>query len=1063
MNETVCNAERVLQRLKDFQRRTAEYVFRRFYLDSDSTNRFLVADEVGLGKTLVAKGVIALAIEHLQTKKEIERIDIVYICSNISIASQNIDRLNVTGIQEFVRPTRLSLLPMHIAGIRENHINYVGLTPGTSFDPQSRDGMVEERALIYHLLKGNLDVNRAGLRRLLRGRVGKGNWRYWTQEWHPESLDKKASEDFINGIVSDKEFYQRLNIFCELTAKDMWRSPERLDLISELRCRIAEVSVEMLEPDMIILDEFQRFKDLLDHTNPEARLAQRLFQYPGVKTLLLSATPYKMLSLDHEQEDDHYPDFLKTLSFLFDSDDAVEEIKKEIYHFRRSLYLINSDNATDIARSRDALQSRLLRVMCRTERVGMTQKQDAMLAESEEKPGIRSCDLHDMVLADKIASCVGAGDIIEYWKSSPYLINFLRRYEFRRKLEEQCENASEELFSVFNNHRHRLLCKTDIHSYREINPANPRMRYLFSKTIDHGLWKVLWLPPSMPYSQPNGPFSEIKNATKYLVFSAWNVVPDAIAALCSYEAERRIISSFHKEVNYPRLHDEIPQLLRYAISDGRLTGMSVLILFYPSPSLASLIDPLQVALEHKEEKLIEQTRLVERAAEILTPYFNKYFTNISNSGPEDQRWYWALPALLDGERHPAVKDWLLNENSGWLSLSTDAPREPGEHFKDHLHLLYEAMIHKIDPPLGKPPADLLKVIALMAMAAPGICSLRSLHRQAPTLGWASFELLNGAARVSDGFRTLFNLPESIALLRGNQADTFYWQLVLRYCLEGNIQALLDEQGHCLVESLGVFDETEEKRVTEIGKALGSALSMRTAQLQIDDVIFRPESRRINFTGYNIRCRFALRFAELKDEQGAVARAETVRDAFNSPFRPFVLASTSVGQEGLDFHTWCHAVVHWNLPSNPVDLEQREGRIHRYKGHAIRKNIARVYGLSFLREKWNGGGDPWKVIFDQARDDQTNDLMTYWLFEPQVDGVKIERHIPILYYSREESHFNRLKKMLVVYRLVFGQPRQEDLIKYLAEQLADKKESYDINNWRISLVPPLEEHCRGLGT
>ncbi len=35
----------------------------------------------------------------------------------------------------------------------------------------------------------------------------------------------------------------------------------------------------------------------------------------------------------------------------------------------------------------------------------------------------------------------------------------------------------------------------------------------------------------------------------------------------------------------------------------------------------------------------------------------------------------------------------------------------------------------------------------------------------------------------------------------------------------------------------------------------------------------------------------------------------------------------------------HSIVHWNLPSNPVDLEQREGRIHRYKGHALRKNIA----------------------------------------------------------------------------------------------------------------------------
>lgn len=48
---------------------------------------------------------------------------------------------------------------------------------------------------------------------------------------------------------------------------------------------------------------------------------------------------------------------------------------------------------------------------------------------------------------------------------------------------------------------------------------------------------------------------------------------------------------------------------------------------------------------------------------------------------------------------------------------------------------------------------------------------------------------------------------------------------------------------------------------------------------------------------------------------------------------------SRSEEGLDFHRYCHAVVHWNLPSNPIDLEQREGRVHRYKGHAVRKNVA----------------------------------------------------------------------------------------------------------------------------
>ena len=171
------------------------------------------------------------------------------------------------------------------------------------------------------------------------------------------------------------------------------------------------------------------------------------------------------------------------------------------------------------------------------------------------------------------------------------------------------------------------------------------------------------------------------------------------------------------------------------------------------------------------------------------------------------------------------------------------------------------------------------------------------------------------------------------------------------------------------------------------------------------------------------------------------------------FRPFILASTSIGQEGLDFHTWCHAVVHWNLPSNPVDLEQREGRVHRFKGHAVRKNIAERYGLTGLSE-WNGSGDPWKFLFEQARSDRPegcSDLIPYWVYEE--GSARIERRVPLIPFSKEVGQLERLKRSLALYRLVFGQPRQEDLLTHLTNRMDLNEAEAATTRWRISLEPP----------
>ena len=663
MKRKARDPERVLGRLKDFQRRSAEYVFRRFYTGPEPADRFLVADEVGLGKTMVARGVIALAIEHLLDK--VDRIDVVYICSNVTIASQNVHRLNVSDEQEFAMPTRLSLLPMHISAIRENRVNYVSLTPGTSFDPRSREGKDEERALIHFLLKGRLGVSPAGLRRLLQCRVGDDRWRRWTRRWKPPGrIGKDIRDDFVESIAGDPEFHERIKSFCaRFNRKTPTGNPERLELVSELRFRLAEVSIEALEPDLIILDEFQRFRNLLDPHSLEARLAQKLFRYREAKTLLLSATPYKMLSLDHERDDDHYADFLKTLEFLFDSASVTKDIKKDIQAFRQALYGLGSDVIVGAAsRARDVLQSKLLRVMCRTERTGTGASRDVMLSESREETAIEPRDLHGAALADRVASSVGARDVIEYWKSSPYLVNFLRRYEFRRKLEARCEDPPGDLIEALRSGGDNLLRGKDIQSYKEVFPPNPRMRSLFDMTVNRGLWKILWLPPSMPYSRPGGSYADIGDVTKSLVFSAWNVVPDAIASLCSYEAERRMLSGLSKPVTHDRLYDELHSLLRYSRgSENRLTGMPVLILMYPSPALAALVDPLSIAVSCQDDELISAADFLNSAAELIRPSLDQLLADAPASGPEDQRWYWAAPALLDGKRFPNMKDWLLND------------------------------------------------------------------------------------------------------------------------------------------------------------------------------------------------------------------------------------------------------------------------------------------------------------------------------------------------------------------------------------------------------------------
>ena len=104
-------------------------------------------------------------------------------------------------------------------------------------------------------------------------------------------------------------------------------------------------------------------------------------------------------------------------------------------------------------------------------------------------------------------------------------------------------------------------------------------------------------------------------------------------------------------------------------------------------------------------------------------------------------------------------------------------------------------------------------------------------------------------------------------------------------------------------------------------------------------------------------------------QASIRQIWTGRQTNTDTYNTAVALAESLGTDQksamyLDFHTWCHAVMHWNLPSNPVDLEQREGRVQRYKGHAVRKNIAECYGLAALSNAEHHQ-DPWRSLFSEG--------------------------------------------------------------------------------------------------
>jgi hypothetical protein len=1077
------NVKKVLKSLKGFQRDTVEYIFRRLYLDEECTSRFLIADEVGLGKTLVARGVIAKVVDFLW--ESVERIDVIYICSNQDIAQQNIDRLNIAQERTFQHASRATLLPIKIQQLRNNKLNFVSLTPGTSFNLKSQAGWSWERVVLFNMLRKIWHVSEAGLSNILRGDVRADRWIEqinWFKD--NESIDSGLENTFITALNQLPDLRSQYDgLASEIDPRRKRLSPtmrsDRNIFISKMRRLLAKSSLGALEPDLIILDEFQRFKYLLEEDNEFSLLAQELFNYRDIggypaKVLLLSATPYKMYTIQGEENEDHYVDFLRTVQFLLNGhEDETNSLQSAIDQYRRAFLGWNLDPANQVVMqsSKKQIETTLRKVMVRTERLAVSQDRNGMLIESHTAyDQLHPTDLSSFVHLDHIARFLGVQDQVEYWKSSAYPLNLMEGYKLKRKLQEAYDRSSENgLFTLLEKAQSDLLKWNDIQSYQEIDPGNARLRDLVSQTLDSGNWRLLWLPPVLPYYLPDGPFGNISEDgfTKTLIFSSWRIVPKVIAEMLSYETERKMLIDDQRDYSYADLSNKRKGLLNFTYSNERLTGMPIFTLIYPCLTLTSRFDPLFLAKAEESNRLTSYSiliykhrihnqiaKLLDEATEMLPR---------AQSGAADERWYWAAPILLDRYFYKStVESWLYtNDNSiYWRNMLSKETDEGETRFSDHIREIESAFKDPLKLDLGARPEDLEEILTQIAIAGPAVTTIRAMQRVTNT-DQAYPAFMAAAAQAGLGFRTLFNQPDVVSFIQSlnkNRPDkeNVYWRSVLNYCVQGNLQAVLDEYLHVLNESMGLLGHNPDECVGKLGTTLRQALSIRSPNLRFDDIKVNNIDHSVTAEAHSIRCRYAMRFGTEQGETFEGGTRDTdVRIAFNSPFRPFVLATTSVGQEGLDFHLYCHRVVHWNLPSNPVDLEQREGRVHRYKGHVIRRNLAQRFGLNTVKIKTNHQTDPWAQLFEQARPknrENDNGLIPFWVYEG--GQYSIERVIPILPLSREIGQLEQLKKSLVAYRSVIGQPRQQELLEVLMKEFSIEEIQKIIEEFSIDLSPPV---------
>lgn len=997
-------------RLAPFQRAAVDHIMARFE-DRKGSRRFLLADEVGLGKTVVARSVI----DRLAAKHPGRPCTVVYLCSNAEISEQNRRKLADGGGHPVRRVTELA----DRQPAKKDQVVLYAFTPNTSL--KGGTGLAHERRLLLFLLDHVLgfDTSDPDTREYFRCGVEE-------KRWHKATMWSTLREDFLRHIPErvQRAFREAVRVhdpgLLAALRDGIEEGKDRYKLIGRCRVALQRATLQQIEPDLVILDEVQRFRDIIDTLDKKESLARALIG-PTTRTLILSATPFRMLSLSTDAAGaDHHQEFHATLKFLCGHHTEVPaRVKRAIEEFGEQLKVVDLANARDerLLDLKRTIEQDLRQVMCRTERNWYFDEHSGALHENGDRVSLPSLpELQELVALEHglRGQLTDVGQVTDFWKSSPSVLTFMDRgYALHRRLTNDTGGER----------RRAAVPAALIASAGDpaLSERHQRMQTLLRHTMgDDTRAPLLWTAPTLRYLSSDAFGTE--SPRKMLVFSGWRFVPKAVAVVASQAVEARLQRAGEASKQ--------PLQLKMALSSH------VFDVCLPSLALATAVDPLGISIAHGTPP--SEAQLLELAVAALRERFAEIGIRETPQGT-------LLPwqAVMCLERGFRFSDALRDTVDDWWPPGDNDPRPTRRHAERLVSWLDGNPMRSITP-------ERLRRLALVALGSPAVCLARTALRLYGTD--ACREGLSHLWTVGfEALRAYFNRPvvqQAVRLSTGtrrrrrggrHQAGGYSVQ-VLQYCLRHELQAVLDEHGY-LAQADGSRDS-----VQAFAEHCGRIWSLEPGLRRTNAARKRGKDLIIGSTGERWATHFALAFGdELKSEpteDGDIKplRRSDIREAFNSPFWPFVLATTSVGQEGLDFHWNCRDVFHWNLPANPVDLEQREGRVNRRHGLAVRQSIAQDWPLGRLDGRI-GPRNPWVVLFEALEEDVERQrykqgLYPHWIYECE-DSTQtrgIVRHVCHFRASRDADRYQMLKERLALYRLVFGQAQQEHLLSDLHDRL-----------------------------